>query len=107
MSVFVEPAAGKGSDKLRCGNHYWQLTVRNPTIITRSVDTVVGDEFIIVSYGLRVPRGGEWITQGNCNIYGFYKNSCIDIHLSKLFPTDAAINFQDFIGVATSISYIK
>jgi hypothetical protein len=107
MSVFVEPAAGKGSDKLSCGNHYWQLTARNPAIIARSVDKVVADEFIVVSYGLRVPRGDDWITQGNYNIYGFYKDSCIDIHLSKLFPTDAAINFQDFIEFATSLAYVK
>jgi hypothetical protein len=33
MSVFVEPAAEKGSDKLSCGKHYWQMTAKNPAII--------------------------------------------------------------------------
>ncbi|MFT7245320.1 MAG: hypothetical protein ACI82A_002688 [Candidatus Azotimanducaceae bacterium] len=79
----------------------------NFSYLADSPSGLVMSVFIIVSYGLRVPRGDDWITQGNYNIYGFYKDSCIDIHLSKLFPTDAAINFQDFIEFATSLAYVK
>lgn len=107
MSVFVEPAAGKGTDARSCGRYYWRLTAQNPAIMGSTVDRIDADKFIIVSYAVKVPEGDDWIVQGNYNIYGFRDNQCIDIHLSKLFLDDAAINFDEFIRFASSLAVTK
>lgn len=107
MSVFVEPAQGKGRDKRSCGDYYWQLTAQNPMIIARTVDRTDTTDFIIVSYAIKVPDGDSWLVQGNYNLYGFRENRCIDIHLSKLYPTDSDINFSEFITFASSLEFIR
>ncbi len=106
VSVFVEPSEGRGTDKRSCGDYYWRRTAENPAIIASTVERTDRDEFIIVSYAVEVPRGDNWIVQGNYNIYGYRNGQCVDIHLSRLFADDKDIDFSELIRFAGSLEYV-
>lgn len=105
LSLFVEPASGKGSSSQACKEFYWPHAAKNPSIVDDSVKVIAAEAFVAVSYVVRAEHEGNWFIQPNTNYYSYRDGACIDAHISQVFPEGAKIDYANLIRFAETFDY--
>jgi hypothetical protein len=95
VSIFLEPAAGRGGDSVAVRNAYWGRAKNSP-IPKKDIKLGKAGDYATVEY--LVPD----VQQKNMNIYIVHEGTWIDVHLSKVeFTKDDQRLFDEIVnGIA-------
>ena len=108
VTGFVEPAKGKGTSAETCRAYYWELSSKNPAIVTGSVVVASkSGQFEVVSYVVKGSEQDQQLVQINANYYGFRDGKCIDVHISQTFPDSVKPDYSNMLSFAKSFGYTK
>jgi len=81
LSLFVEPAAGDGTNHTDAFNYYWSQMANGSLMDTNSIWIRKKEKFVIVGYTVQ--------GQPNVNYYFAFQGRWVDVHISK-WPFEAA-----------------
>ncbi len=96
LSLFVQPAAGDGTNHVDAFNYYWSQTANSSLVDANSMRIEKKEKFVIVAYTVQ--------GQPNANYYFAYKGRWVDVHISK-WPFDAEVDGKLFTKFEEYLSY--
>jgi hypothetical protein len=94
VSLFVQPAAGNGTNHTDAFNYYWSQTANSSLIDAKSLRIERKEKFVIVGYTVQ--------GQPNANYYFAFQGRWVDVHISK-WPQEAGdeklfAEFEQFLS---------